>query len=556
MMLALGLAGYFITFLHIGWLSNGGTGAYLPYNLLAWGFTSVTCAAFWLLRPSSCKWVITPLVPLLLIGAFLMSLPLLWSPESAAFYNALPRIGGLWAGMFFFLTLRQAHFTEQHKLLFLYSLAYAGGIQAVIVLFELYGPTEWLPVIWQKLMVKYGRSGVGVFQQVNLTSSFLAVSLTSCLFLFASKKAALLRIQHERIRLTVLAGLILLLSAELTLLYSRVGWLSGIVSIIGLYIMLTFSPYKHESRYRIFIVLLPALGIVLGCQLMHYSVGQAMAMHEGSNHQRILTLYHTVIYANKHPLIGYGAGTYEGYYQSFMAKLLDKNTSRELMSHPHNELLYQYAEGGIIALAGALLWCGLYLRLWMRAKNIIQIAALLTMLPLLIHTQVEYPLYYSVPHWITLLMLLRLADEEKTVNPGQQRKHRYAPAGKSAIFLLSLYGAAISFQANDNGRTLSKLESNELSSGESIAHLPISWVQRLRYEEDKNLARLIDFQQSHNTETLRAFVKENEKILAVHPTPELYSNQIAVLNYLHEYKQANDWKLRARYTLPWETQFQ
>ncbi|MDX6020480.1 Wzy polymerase domain-containing protein [Scandinavium sp. V105_16] len=556
LLLAFGLAGYFLTFLHIGWLSNGGTGSDLPYNLLAWCFTSLTCAAFWIVRPSTSKMVITPLLSLLLIGAVLMSLPLMWSPSSAAFYNALPRIGGLWAGMVFFLTIRQAPFTKNHKLLLLYSLTGAGAIEAIIVLVELYGPTDWLPVIWQKLIDKYGRGGVGVFQQVNVTSSFLAVSLASSLFLFAFKDKSTETVRFEKFRLLSLAVIAILVSSVLTLVYSRVGWLGGICSIAGIYIMLTFSQYKNESRYQIFILLLPAIGIIVGYNLMHFSVGQALAAHAGSNKQRILTLYHTVIYANKYPVLGYGAGTYEGGYQSFMAKLLDGNLSRELMSHPHNELLYQYAEGGVIALAGVLIWCCLYIRLWLRAKNVTQIAALLAMLPLILHTQVEYPLYYSVPHWVMLLILIRLADDEKKIKFEQSNKRHYALVGKFVLVLLSLYGAVISFQANENAKVLSKFESNELPTGASIAGLRVSWIQHLRYEEDKNLARLIDFQQTHDTESLLFFVKENERIISVHPCPELYSNQIAVLNYLHEYKKAKQWLMRARYTLPWMTEFQ
>jgi O-antigen polymerase len=556
LILAFGLAGYFLTFLHIGWLNNGGTGSDLPYNLLAWCFTSVMCAAFWIIRPATCSIVMTPLVSLLLIGAVLMSLPVMWSPSSAAFYNAIPRVGGLWAGMVFLLTIRQAPFTKNHKLLLLYSFTCAGAIEAIIVLFELYGRTDWLPVVWQKLIDKYGRGGVGVFQQVNVTSSFLAVSLASGLFLFAYKNKSVEVKKFEKIRLLSLAGIAILISAVLTLVYSRVGWLAGVCSVAGLYTILTSSRYKNESRYQIFILLLPVFGIIVGYNLMHYSLGEALAQHAGSNKQRILTLYHTFIYANKHPVFGYGAGTYEGGYQSFMEKFLDGNLSRELMDHPHNELLYQYAEGGGIALAGALLWCCLYIRLWLRVKNLIQIAALLAMLPLILHTQVEYPLYYSVPHWIMLLILLRLADDEIKVKFEQKNKPLYALVGKSALVLLSLYGAVVSFQANENGKVLCKFENNEIPTGVSIAAMRVSWIQRLRYQEDINLARLIDFQQTHDTESLLFFVKDNERIISVHPRPELYSNQIDVLNYLHEYKKANQWRLRARYTLPWRTEFQ
>ena len=554
--LVAGLAGYFIFFLHAGWLNNGGSGAELPYNLIAWCFISVLSAVFWFLRPSAQKPIITPLSSALLAGAVLMSLPLIWSPTSMTFYSALPRIGGLWAGMFFLMTLRQATLPERHQHILLYSLASAGVAESLIVLCELYTPGGWLPLIWQQLTEKYGRYGVGVFQQVNVTASFLAVSLTTCLMLFASVAASSGNPLVERIRLTVLAVAAILLSSVLTLLCSRIGWLSGFSSAMAAWLVLTFSKYKQQSRYQIWLLLLPLTGVALGYQLMHSTIVQALAAHSGSNQQRLLTLYHTLLYAGKHPFLGYGAGTYEGFYQSFMAGLRQGNLSRELMSHPHNELLFQYSEGGLIAVAGTLLWCGIYIRLWYLAKHFFQMTALLAMLPLLLHTQVEYPLYYSVPHWITLLLLIRLAEGEIVIQPAVPGQYRALKVMKITFMLLAVSGAAVSYQAISNGKILSQFENNETVSVEPVTSMKVSWVQQFRYEQDINLTRLIRFQMTHDPELLLKFVDVNADILSVHPTPDLYSNQIAVLNYLHEYKKANEWLLRAHYTLPWETQFQ
>ncbi|EPG8311124.1 Wzy polymerase domain-containing protein [Klebsiella aerogenes] len=550
-----GLAGYFIIFLHIAWLNNGGTGAELPYNLLAWSVTSLICAAFWVIRPATLKPVLSSLTFSLFLGGILMSLPLLWSPSPAAFSNALPRTGGLWAGMMFFLTLQQTPLTENHKTVLLHSLVWAGVAEALIVLSELYAPATWLPSIWQQLAAKYGRYGTGVFQQVNVTASFLSVTLAVSLFMLASGKVSALNDKAPGIQRIFFGSAIILLSSVLTLLYSRIGWLGGVVSVGGTWFILTFTRFRVGRHSQLLVLVLPAAGFIVGCNLMHFSIGEALDAHAGSNNQRLLTLTQTLIYTAKHPFFGYGAGTYEGYYQHFMARFLHANPSRELMDHPHNELLYQYAEGGVIALAGVLIWCMLYIRLWLRARTVIQIAALLAMLPLLLHTQVEYPLYYSVPHWITLLILLRLAEGEKDSKPVQFIGEHGSLSITLLFVLASLYGLAISLQATYNSTVMSRLESNDVTAAKDIPDLHVSWVQRFRYEQDLNLSRLIDFQQVHNTEYLRDFIRENEKIISVHPAPELYNNQIAVLNYLHEYNKANEWLLQAQYTLPWETQF-
>ncbi|MGV0243238.1 O-antigen ligase family protein (plasmid) [Klebsiella aerogenes] len=552
--LVAGLAGYYIFLLHAAWMNNGGSGVELPYNLIAWCFMSALSFVFWILQPSVSKSVLTPLYLSLFAGALLMSLPLIWSPSLMAFYNALPRIGGLWAGMIFLLMLRSAAFTERQTKILLHSLVFAGIAEALIILCELYFPGTWLPVIWQKLMLKYGRYGVGVFQQVNVTASFLATSLAICLMLFASGTFTTNNSNAERIRLTLLATAIILLTSVLTFLCSRIGWLSGCSSAGAAWFLLTFTRHKKRSRCHLLLLLLLLTGVVMGCQLMHTSIGQALAEHSGSNHQRILTLYHTVIFSGKHPLLGYGAGTYEGYYQSFMAGLREGNLSRELMSHPHNELLYQYSEGGVIALTGVLLWYGIYLSLWLRAKSVIQVTALLAMLPLILHTQVEYPLYYSVPHWLTLLLLIRLAEgEETSVVTGAH--YRASGLIKAAFILLAAYGTVVSLQSIINGNIMNKFENNALASTQPVTRMKVSWIQQFRYEQDINLARMIDFQSTHDMKSLRTFTDMNASIIAVHPDPLLFSNQIAVLNYLHEYQQANEWLLRAHYTLPWETQF-
>lgn len=550
-----GLLGYFIIVLHIAWLNNGGTGSELPYNLVAWAFISAICAVFWLVRPSAIKLTITPLSSSLFIGAALMSLPLLWSPSPMTLYHALPRIGGLWAGMIFFLTIRQVTFTDKYKLILFYALILAGVTEALIVLFEIYAPTAWLPLIWQKLTLKYGRYGVGVFQQVNVTASFLAVSLTACLFTFCATSTSFANTRLESIRRISLAAMIVLLSAVLTLLCSRIGWLAGICSVGITWLIVNFSQFKNESRHQILVLLLPFAGGMLGYHFMHNTIGQALAAHSGSNHQRILTLYQTLLFASKHPLLGYGAGTYEGYYQAFMARLLDGNLSKELMDHPHNEVLYQYSEGGIVALAGVLIWCVLYIRLWFKTRSFIQKAALLTILPFILHTQVEYPFYYSAPHWIIFLVFLRLADDEKTTSSTVMKTNIKRLAIQALLFAVTLYGSIISIQANHNSEIMMKLESNEIADANAITHLHISWLQRFRYQKDRNLIRLLEFQQTHDPAHLLLFTEENEKIIAVTPDPELYSNQIAILNYLHDYKAANEWLLRARYTLPWESQF-
>lgn len=553
-----GLTVYWLAFVHIGWSNHGGTGLYLPYNPLSWSYIFLLCVLFWMIRSPHALITFSLKSTLFVAGAAFMSLPVFWSPTPESVSYALPRIAGLWAGVLVWLTLRQCHFSTLHKTFLLYCLACAGIIESMIVLLELYGPSTWLPAVWQQLLEKYGRYGVGVFQQANVTASFMATGLASSLFLLGLKEATISDTRMEMFRRGVLAVGVLTLTAALTAIYSRIGWLGGILAIAGIYCLLTCRRFHDKAHNQKWLILLPFIGVIAGLLLMKVSVTQAFQIHAGSNHQRLLTLYYTLRYISHHIILGYGAGTYEGYYQAYLASLPGGNPGLEVMEHPHNEFLYQYAEGGIIATIGILCWVVLYFDLWRKAKNIFQVGAMVIMLPILLHTQVEFPLYYSVPHCLALLTLLRLSDEEHTIRYAAADKRFYPRIASIAMFLLTFYCSLVSCQLYTTGALLDKFENGELTGADAshITDLHVPWVARLRYDQDLTLLKLVQFREDPNPDLLRQFTTENAKWLSVLASRDLYSNQISVLTYLNEHGQATYWQNVARRTLPWEDEFQ
>ncbi|WP_234262406.1 O-antigen ligase family protein [Klebsiella aerogenes] len=553
-----GLCGYWLFLLHVAWPNHGRTGIYLPYNLVAWGAALTLCALFWFFRPGKNRVILDHTTHWLGAGAILMSLPLLWSPSAETLHYAFPRMAGLWAGMIFWFTLRQCTFTATQKYALLYSLVIAGIVEAIIVLFELHAPLPWLPESWQLIVSKYGRYGTGVFQQVNVTASFLATTLAVALLLLGLRTASLPDARVELARLVILSIAVILMSAVITTVYSRVGWLGGILAVTGIYTLWSVRRFKLYGQRRGLTLLLPLAGIVFGILLLKIPVSMTLEIHDGSNQQRLLTLYHTIIYALQHPFLGYGAGTYEGYYQHYLAALPGGNPGREVMEHPHNELLYQFSEGGIVALTGALLWCGLYLRLWFRATSILQAGAMIAMLPLLLHTQVEFPLYYSVPHCLALLILLRLADREYRDTPAIKRRHPGRFAVQVIMLILALYGGTLSFQSFQAGVILDKFENDEFSpqQAERITTLNIPWILRSRYDLDLSLLRLVRFRALPDNASLNLFTQENAKLLTVYASPDMYNNQIAVFHYLDDRSAVNLWRNKARRMFPWKAEYQ
>ncbi|WP_370612213.1 Wzy polymerase domain-containing protein [Klebsiella aerogenes] len=549
-----GLAMYLLFFLHVPWNNSGGWGSDLPYNLLGWGYIFILSAAFWLL--SSVKRLQIGATGILLIsGACLMTLPLLWSPSSASVYNALPRIGGMWGGVFFWLTLRQCQFNKHQSIWLLYFFAGAGFIEAVIVLMELYGPVTWLPTVWRQLMMSCGRDAVGVFQQVNVTASFLTMTLGAILYLLVYPSMILNKKRWIYIQL-LLSLAAIVVTAAVTVIYSRTGWLSGICIVICLNYLFYFSRFKNTGQCKYLLWVLPVCGVGVGLYLMPLSVNQAMMAHEGSNHQRLLTLYYVFKYTHLHSLLGYGAGSFEGTYQHYLAALPGGNPGKEMMEHPHNELLYQYAEGGGIALAGVLLWAGMLGRLWKRSDCRLTYCTLICMLPVLIHCQFEFPFYYSAPHYFIFLILLCIADSGKQeAEPVTDKGALIHYAIRIGMLMIAFYGAVVSFQSFRVWATLDQYERGVLAYPERISNLNVPWVMKLSYDQDMTLLRLFRFEHNHDISSLREFTRENAVWISVHAWVPLYQNQIAVLKYLNDAPGVAVWEEKAKRTFPWEKSF-
>lgn len=548
-----GLTFYWLILLHVGWKNTGGWGTDLPYNLLGWGAVLLLCSLFWLFSTTNCFGEIGPSGKFIIIGAVLMTLPILWSPSYATFINALPHLMGMWCGLLFWGTLRQCRFSTRQRIWLLHCLAGAGIIEALIVLVELYVHPVWLPGIWQVIIAQYGRYAAGVFQQINVTASFLATGLAAVLLLIGLRVS---RVKHdfcEKLRVGVLAVGCVLISAVLTLSSSRTGWLAGLGVIGGVYYLLTFSRFSRQGHQQPLLLALPLIGIMVGLTLLPYSAHHALSLHHGSNQQRLITLYYTCLYAFQHPFIGYGAGTFEGMYQKFLALQPGGNPGHEIMSHPHNELLYQYAEGGVIALTGAILWLGVVVRVLWRSKSAFYCGVAICMLPIVLHTQVEYPLYYSAPHYMALLMLLSLAEKNESKESGTLKPS--FSLGPFLMLLLTLYGAIVSFQSYRVWQTLESFESSSLTDPEIITELNVPWVMRLHYEQDLTLLRLFRFRHDQDAKSLKMFVKENEVWISVHAWPVLYQNQLSVLRYMKDTKNVLEWQERAQRTFPWDERF-
>jgi len=538
---------YWLILLHIPWPNSGDYGMNLPMNLLSWWIISLLGLITWpFLGTKTVR--ITPTCLMLLAGAVLFTLPALWSPRDAL-PIALPRLVGIWGGVFAYLTFLQQPIREKETVALFYLLAAAAVIECVLSLAGFYCP-QYLPFPLNSLAEKYSGYASGIFQQRNVTASFLATGLGALFYLLADARRGLYQPRAERVRFMMMCVAIMMLTATLVLLNSRIGWIGGLTAMGCASLLFGHSRFRYRTTRwrRALILLLPLSGGLLGTLMLHQPIVDSL-MHESSNHQRWLTVEYTLCMISHHPWQGWGLGMFEPAFQHFMAALPGDNPSREMMQHPHNETLFIWAEGGVLALAGGLCLLWGWIILCRRRKSLWQWAALLTTLPILLHTQVEFPLYYSVAHFFALLLLMAASEGNApavTLRPALVRL---------PLVAIASYGIVLSFQLFCASVTLGNFETARLVDPQSITRIHVPWLMQMRYQRDITLLHLANFNEQGDVAELEKYAQRNAQWIKLHMEENAYNDQINILYFLKRRTEAETLKADAHRLMPWDDRF-
>lgn len=550
------MALYWCVIMHLPWENNGGYGMDLPLNLLAWCWAGCVMLVLWL--SVTCKMTgISSAVVMVFTGCLLLTLPALIRPaEGLAACAAWPRLAGLWAGFFFYFTLVQSKLSRRFVASVFWLLGFAAFVESLFSLAGFYCP-DLLPYPMNALALKYSGYAAGIFQQRNVTASFLATGSGALLALLAldGRLFAGNRLSGQLSLFSINAGVVII-SFTQALLHSRTGLAGSLIAVLSALMLVFFSRKDAEGVWikAAMIIMLPAAGFLCGFWLHPADVGDVL-VHEGSNAQRLLTLNYTWDMIQIHPWLGWGMGTFEPAFQNFMANLPGGNPGREMMQHPHNETLFIWAEGGIIALAGGLLIAVAWGRLLWRCQSLWRVAALLTMVPILLHTQTEFPLYYSVPHFLVLLILMACADDGNSVirMPVTSRVARrlIKTVGAGA----SVYGVYLAFGLFLSSILLGKFEAGTLKHADSIRDISVPSLLQSRQERDISQLRLLRFRENGDRTELERYVQENGVWIQHFMDEDAWHNQIEILKYLGRQEEARQVEVRASELFPWDERF-
>lgn len=489
---------------------TGGLGITLPYNLLS--LVWVASALLWLTRED--RFTAPQSIPLLMIlGSVCLAVPWLLRAWDADVVVLLLAMGSGWL-------LSRYSLSPCHRRLCLGVIFALALGQCAIALLQTFAPhlaLHWYEYDWLR---NHGRP-YGIFLQVNLLASFLATGL-GCGFLLL----LITPCRRWLMPLTVGLGVI---AFVLALNQSRAGAL-GAVSLILLLAGLLGTRAPRRTFAALATMGMMALAGAYITQHVTVMVnGEPYLLardYAGSTRARWHILAITWQMIMEKPWTGWGYGTFEYAFSRWvLAHPRPDYVYSSIVTHPHNEVLYAWFQGGVTALAGMLLLCAGWVQMVYKAwrESRVQTGYALLAIPLLVHLNLEYPFYQSFIHFGLFIMLLRLcvadrpAPTRHSCNPWQRTACSLAGVALVAFSLIALYA----------NQQLTKLERAGLVNFPQ----PAPWYfasQGERARFDEHVALLVDYNRTHDPANLAAFMTWAEAYSQRHNDKNVWRSMIMI----------------------------
>lgn len=513
----------------------GGSNMKLPQNIISWGGMAVFVAAIWLTLPAGKTIRLTLASRWILLSIAIIGIPLLFtSPQWSGL--AWMRWLGLLGGWIFYLSLLQYREKPSQRYWLYYTLLAATVVQALIALLQ-FTMQEAVPA-WFDYPQSGGRP-FGVFQQVNVLASFIATGLALAIMLLLLPGFSLMCSKRERCRQFSLGLVLMVFPALLVWLQSRVGWLGGVISCASL----LFMGAKTAPRKTVIAASLMVAGVGLAIIFQQNGYVTDVA-HTGSNHARMAILRTTLDMIAEKPWFGWGYGSFEYHFQHYRLAQGLSTLGLGVVSHPHNEILLWGVEGGIVAFISLSLmaYVGITLlwRAWRPTRLVSQHQTNLNrglscaLLPILLHTQTEFPFGLSSAHWAIFLLLL--AQLDRYMSPVAECHplsgsttallRKILPALSLTVLLL----ASIALYAN---LSLTAIERNDFSDIEPARRIMAfdPGVNAERWAYDQQVHALLMFNQTRDPSLLENYTRWASSYLSRKIDKNVYASWISIAQY-------------------------
>lgn len=540
----------------------GGVGLSLPFNPLVYAVMAVMVLLMWCGKPRRRAIVFTPTAGYLTMGVVLLSVPLAYAP-AVEFSSAAWRVAALLAGWIFYCSGLQVRLPFRLRQLVLMLLLVTIAGQAVIAVLQLFLPAwNWVPL--------RGARVYGIFQQPNVLGSFIATGLALTLMMWVLPGYALIASRREAVRRIALSSLLLLFSAVLVWIQSRAAWLATLLVVLGFWMCFR----HHFARGLLSASLLILMGAALGGVVMLWpdsAGGVRYISHEMSNQARLAMLQDTLKMIAAHPFSGWGYGSFEYAFQHFRIEQVPPTQVLEIARHPHNEILYWWVEGGLVALMGMglLILGGGRLILQAIGHDRRAFAAgsgnagepttlCLALLPMLVHTQLEYPFYLSAMHWMVFLVLLAMADGLSCRRVGVViLPVRGRLALRCGIGGLCVAAVVMMVDIFRGGLSLTQAERNGLRDIQILNSMsPLArWGLQERVNFDLQTHRLLAYNTRRDDRELSRYAVWARHYLTSRVDANVYASLIAILRYQQQAAEAEKYGFDAALLFPSDPRF-
>ncbi|MCC5517653.1 ligase [Vibrio splendidus] len=540
------LAVVFLLAMHFFMPNPGGSGLALSFNSTTWLALSFTLAIGFYQLATNRVLKYSKLTVGLLISCVILTLPTLYS-------NAFPqaasgRLLGLWAGFTLFVVLQQFKFSNKHKQRMLWFIVLAVVIQA------LFGYVQYF-LLEPGNLFGYNTAAnrpYGIFQQPNVMASFLATGFVLSAYLLARQPA---KYNHK-----ISESFLLYLTPTLTvplliIIASRTGWLAA---IIGFVCILPYL-YKFSTKKRFYgwcsSVL---LGVVVGFTVINLQSVDSLASQKASRSHledaRGYIFPQALDMMIEKPFTGYGYGKFESEYTLYTARQHQLNPNYHpglpSMDHPHNEFLFWGVEGGIVPIIGILIAAFLVMsRIASSAKGT-RLALLALFMPILLHSQLEYPFYHSAIHWITFIILIYWVDQRASRHYQQPfsiiSKTLFRVSSLVVPILVSFY----MLSALHTNYVLTQFELSKPKNPDILKQVTNPVVWKDRYDWDVYSTYLNIGLYKADPSLIQPYIDWSLEIIKRKPRPAFYSNLILAYQGLGDHSKAEQIRSEASFLFP------
>ena len=536
------LSAYFLVGMHIILDTPGGTGLYLSFNIIGWLFI-VTLIALGLWQVTLNKKIVySKMLIWLSFGCIFLCVPVFYYFEFTD--HAIPRLLALTGGLLLLFCLYQFPVKQSDKYQLLILILIAAALESCLGLAQYFLFEEGF---WGGYRIGISRPH-GVFLQPNVMASFMATGLAIALFM--SAKISFLKTQYSSILKALVYFTIFSTSFLLVVLQSRTGHLSALL------VLALICPYLYQkSRKQLAINLVViTLAIVTAMATFHDSNIRKRSSDTYQSINARSTIYEVSIDMIKtKPLVGYGYGGFErsfiDHFNQYAIEHPEVGKTIQRLSHPHNEVLLWVVEGGLITLLAFLLFTAAYIKIWLKINGVKALALFALLLPILLHSQLEFPFYSSVSHFLVFIFILWLTDTENSknslsINCTNTFLIRFIALLIPAIFIpflaTSLHTANILVEHEKNGyKSMEEL-------GDIIN--PIAWQNRLDTAVYAHI--LVSGLTERDSDKLESYIDWGLQRIKHMPRENIYANLLLALSILNKDVEHQQLLMEARRTYP------